>query len=83
MTTRRRKPKYVMGNALFACSVCGRTCLYPDELSKANDGTFRCHRFCLEETLTSVQREQAVAKRRKDDSNPKIGAPRVNWPENL
>lgn len=62
----------------FACSICGRKRLFPDQLVYSDDKLFRCMESCDERTAYNVDQQRA-AWRVPPEPVPPMSGPPVSW----
>lgn len=76
-----RPVRFVGGETLIACSICGFPYLFPSEMTYTDERTFRCNRTCLDdETILSHDRRRAgYAKRRPDRITPLLTGQGPDW----
>jgi len=66
----------------MACSVCGNSFEWPDDIRRCNDGFFRCNIYCTEDTNQRSEDLTVAAsrKRLRDVENPRIpGVIKPDW----
>lgn len=76
-----RPVRYVEGETMFACDICGFPYRFPSEMVRADDNLFYCTRTCwLGKTPTQDRREQAErAIARKEEAPPVVGRKPSWW----
>lgn len=70
---RERRHAFVDSNFKAACSICGRTRLFPDELVYSDDKLYRCKDACDEVTAFGRDKEISAARRRREQPDPGFG----------
>jgi hypothetical protein len=70
------RPEFIPGNTRAACSICGCSRRFPDNLTFCADQLYRCER-CME--VTPLERDQKVQAYRQHSEEPDstgMGLPR-------
>lgn len=78
----RRQLRWVPGETMIACSICGLPCLFPSESRRLSDANFYCYRhveYRTGECALDNDRRTAEAMKRRDTDMPALPAPRPSW----
>lgn len=66
---------------LMACSVCGCSYEYPDQIRRTSDGLWRCIESCSADkpTVLEEQRASAAARQKRDEVTMPITGIKPGW----